>query len=217
MARSGLAVLMLCIVSVLAGPASAREPRVFTREDYVAYFSPGRLQSHSPYYDSNGHLEVVRNRIVSVGGKTFLEQTVRSLDVSPNYDTMSTAPYYKIRSNGVSRMVWDDRRAAYMFDYSEADFAKDNSEVFESGNSRIEITKGDEPRGTLHEFYRAADARAGRDVDALDRVYRGDVVGTWSMQCAFVSARDFDVACEMTHLPTDRVERHLYRKLDLIG
>lgn len=217
MARSGLAVLVLCIGVASAQPAAAKDPRVFSREDYAAYFSPGRLQSHSPYYDSNGQLEVVRNRLLTVGGKVFLEQTVRALDVSPNYDTMSEAPFYKIRSTGVSRMIWDEGRAAYLFDYSETDFSEDASEVFESGNSRVEIGAEDKPRGTLHEFYRQADARAGRDVEALDRVYRDDVVGSWSMQCAYVSMRGFEVACELTHLPTDRVERHLYRKLDLIG
>lgn len=217
MGRSGLAVLVLCIGVALDHPAAADEPRIFSREDYAVYFSPGRLQSHSPYYDSNGQLEVIRNRVLSVGGKTFLEQTVRALDVSPNYDTLSEAPFYKIRSNGVSRMVWDERRVAYLFDYSDLDFSEDTSEVFESANSRVEISGADKPRGTLHTFYRGADERAGRDVDALDRAYRADVVGAWSMQCMYVSTKDYDVACELIHLPTDRIERHLYRKLDLIG
>lgn len=217
MGRFGLAVLMLCISVALTGPAAAREPRVFSREDYATYFSPGRLQTHSPYYESDGRLEIIRNRVLKVGGKIFLEQTVQSLDVSPNYDTLSDAPFYKIRSNGVSRMVWDDRRSAFLFDYSQADFDGDTSEVFESRDSRVEITSADTPRGRLHAFYRKADARAGRNVEELDRLYREEVVGSWSMQCAYVSTREFEVACELTHLPTDRVERHLYRKLDLIG
>jgi hypothetical protein len=213
------AALAISLAAALVSPphAMTEEVRTFAREDYVDYFEPGRFESHSPYYGSEGVMEVVRNRVIELGGRRFLEQTVRSLDVSANYDALSEYPYYKIRSEGMSRMLWDEAKAAYVFDYSRADFERDDSEVFESRRPAPEILAEDRPRGRLHAFYRRADQRAGRDVDAMDRAYQADVIGAWSMQCAFVSKQSYDVACRLTHLPSERVEQHYYRKLDLIG
>jgi hypothetical protein len=162
-------------------------------------------------------IEVLENRVRAIGDRYVLEQSTRALDVSPNYDVRSILGYYKIESQVVEDMVWDERRRVYAYTYSDKDFDTNASIVWESSNDRIEISRDDIKRGLLHNFYNSADKRAGQDTRALDAQYRKDVVGAWTMQCAYISGSKYDVDCTVMHVPSRRVEHYFYRKLDLVG
>ncbi|MBI1361408.1 MAG: hypothetical protein GC155_14110 [Alphaproteobacteria bacterium] len=204
--------LALCV----SGAAWA-EPRLFSRDDYVLYFAPGRFETRSTYYGSHGVMEVLKNRTGANGARATLAQTTRSLDVSANYDVLSARSFYKIVSTSVQDMVWDDVRKLYVYGYSDRDFDTNDSVVWESLDDRIEVSKDDIKRGLLHDFYKEADRRASRDVALLDRQYRHDVVGLWTMQCAYIRDNQYEVDCTMEHLPTHRIEHYFYRRLDLVS
>jgi hypothetical protein len=74
-------------------------------------------------------------------------------------------------------MLCDDRRKAYLYEHSSADFDANVSRVWESHDTRIDISPDDRKAGDMHAFYNAADRRLGRDVNVLDDQYRADVVG----------------------------------------
>jgi len=198
-------------------PAAWAEGRQFEREDYERFFAPGRFASHSTYYASDGLLEVLERRTISVAGQHMLEQSVRSLDISNNYDEGSEYPYYKIEAHSVDQMLWDDRRKAYLYEYSNADFDTNDSVVWESHDTKIDISPDDRKGGEMHAFYNAADRRLGRDVKALDDQYRADVVGMWSWSCVYISDSLFEVECVATHQPSQREEVFFYRRIDLVG
>ncbi len=202
--------------SLAQAPQAAR-PTVFTQQDYLTYFAPGDFSTHSPYYESDGRLEVKSNKVIRVSGLEFLEQSVTSLDVSRNYDLLSDYPYYKIQADGSELLKWDSALSAFVYEYSNKDFEANSSKVWISKNDRIEISADDRPSGLLHNFYNAADQKAKADVRALDDKYRKDVVGVWSMQCSYLSESKYDVECRYTHQPTRRVERYYYRKLNLVS
>lgn len=210
------AILVGLVMLASAAPALA-EARTFERADYETYFAPGRFKTHAVYYASFGLYEITGNRSTSFGGRYFLEQRAQALDVSPNYDTLSDHAFYKIQSSGAETMVWDEGRKAYLYEYSNADFDANTSVVWESDNDDIQITPGDVNAGKLHAFYRGADKRASADVEALDAKYRKDVVGAWTMQCAYIVDDEWDVECLVNHVPTKRLERYYYRKLDLMS
>ena len=211
----GVAASSLCLwANALAAFADERQ---FTREDYETYFSPGRFATWSPFYRSDGWMIVVVNRKATVGGRHVLEQTTRSFDVSTNYDLMSDFDYYKIESRHTDLMMWDERRKVWIYDYTGKEFDTDNAQVWESEDNRVELSKTDLDRGSLHQFYRNADKRAGRNADEFDKEFRGQVIGLWSWSCAWVSDGKFDVECKAAHEKSDRVETYFYRKLDLIG
>jgi len=201
----------------IASPAAFAGDRPFTREDYESYFAPGRFATYSPYYLSNGTLEVVVNRTAVVAGQYVFEQTTRSLDVSANYDLTSRFDYYKIESVHTDQMVWSERRQAYVYDYTDKEFDADEARVWESNDNGIALSGGDLDRGELHRFYRDADKRAGRDAKVFDQDFRKEVVGVWSWSCAWVANGKFDVECKARHETSKRLETYLYRKLDLVG
>ena len=199
-----------------AGTAFAGD-RPFTRDDYESYFAPGRFATYSPYYLSNGTMEVVANKIADVAGRHVFEQTTRSFDVSANYDLTSRFDYYKIEALHTDQMVWDERRQAYIYDYTNKEFDADEAKVWESNDNGIALSDGDLNRGELHKFYRDADKRAGRDARLFDQDFRKEVVGIWTWSCAWVSHEKFDVECKAMHETSRRLETYFYRKLDLIG
>jgi hypothetical protein len=209
-------------VCLLAGvgahvPVAWADERAFTLSDYETYFAPGRFATHSTYYASDGLLEILSRRAIDIAGQHMLEQTVRSLDISSNYDEGSEYPFYKIEGRSIDHMLWNDRRRAYLYEYTDADFDANDSTVWESHDTEIGISPGDLLRGAMHVFYREADQRLGRDVKALDDNYRRDVVGMWSWSCAYLSNSEFEVACRAVHQPTHREEVFYYRRLDLVG
>lgn len=200
----------------LAGPAFADE-RPFAREDYESYFAPGRFATFSPFYQSDGTMEVLVNRKATISGRHVLEQTTHSFDVSSNYDLMSEFDYYKIESRHTDLMMWDEGRELWVYDYTNEEFDNETARVWESQNNSVDITDSDVDRGSLHAFYRAADKRAGRDAALFDKEFRGDVIGLWTWKCAWISGGKFDVECKAAHEKSLRVETYFYRKLDLVG
>ncbi len=213
----GLIFAIVLALGAGAGAGAHADPRIFERQDYESYFAPGRFETHAPYYSSVGLFEVLENRVRPSGDKYILEQTTHALDVSANYDVRSILGYYKIDSHAVQDMVWDEARRLYVYIYADKEFDANDSVVWESSNDRIEISRGDVKRGLLHAFYNDADRRAGQNVKALDAQYRKDVVGAWTMQCAYLRDSKFDVDCTVVHVPSRRVEHYFYRKLDLVG
>jgi hypothetical protein len=212
-------VLAICLCAATgAANAFADNPgRAFKREDYEHYFSPGRFASHSPFYDSDGEMEVLSNHRMTIAGQYVLEQTTQSFDVSLNYDVDSAFRFYKIMSINTDQMLWDDHRGVYVYDYSAREFDTDNAQVWESRDDHIDISTADRKRGALHTFYRDVDKRAGRDAREFDQEFRNDVVGYWTWACAYVSGGKFDVACKARHETTGRTETYFYRRLDLIS
>ena len=211
----GLGLAIIPAISLCA--AANADPRVFERQDYESYFAPGRFETEAPYYSSVGLLEVLANRPRSAGENYILEQTTHALDVSSNYDARSILGFYKIDSHAIQDMVWDEGRHSYRYIYSDKEFDANDSIVWESSNDRIEISRGDVKRGLLHAFYTSADRRAGLNVKALDAQYRKDVVGAWTMQCAYIRDNKYDVDCTVVHVPSRRVEHYFYRKLDQVS
>jgi hypothetical protein len=213
------AAIAFCAWSAAAaasGMAFADE-RPFTREDYDSYFEPGRFATWSPFYQSDGWMQVVVNRKATVSGRNILEQTTRSFDVAANYDIISDYAFYKIESQNTDLMMWDERRRAWVYDYTSKEFDTDTARVWESKDKEVELSDTDLDRGPLHQFYRDADKRAGRDASLFDRDFRNEVIGVWSWSCAWVNENGFDVECKAAHEKSDRVETYFYRKLDLIG
>ena len=204
-------------VATASGAPAFADERSFTREDYESYFEPGRFATWSPFYQSDGAMEIVVNRNATVGGRHILEQTTRSFDVAANYDIMSEYAFYKIESDNTDLMMWDEQRQVWVYDYTPKEFDTDTARVWESNNNEIRISDGDLDRGPLHQFYRDADRRAGRDATLFDRDFRNEVVGMWSWSCTWVNENGFDVECEAAHQKSERVETYFYRKLDLIG
>lgn len=212
----------------LAAPAAADPPlrpaqtapikeRAFTRADYESYFAAGRFASRSVYYQSEGVMEVIANKISTVAGRYVLAQTIDALDVSPNYDVGSAYPFYKVRTRDTEQMFWDDKLNAYVFEYSNAEFDGDNSLAWESKDTKPEISKGDKGGFPLHKFYHDADRRAGHNVAAIDAQYRKDVTGMWTWRCFYLQRAQFDVECRAVHQPSGRSEDYSYRKLDLVS
>lgn len=208
--------LTVAIVSCMgvAAPAMAQS-RAFTKEDYARYFAAGRLESYSPYYESRGLLDVIESRPMELGGIYVVQQKARSLDVSPNYDVWSDYPYYKIMAEGEDQLVWNKQLGAMLFDYTADEFNDDDSVAWESNNDWAEISPEDKEAGLLHDFYRRADLRAGRDPDEFKANYRKEVTGPWLMKCFFLVRQEYEVECLHTHQPTGRVERHMYRRQGL--
>lgn len=205
------------LLALCASGAAWAEPRLFSREDYVQYFAPGRFETRATYYGSRGLMEVLKNRTGANGVAATLTQTTRSLDVSANYDVLSARPFYKIVSTSVQEMVWDEARKLYAYPYTDKDFDANDSVAWESFDDHIEISRDDINRGLLHLFYENADRRASRDAMALDAQYRHDVVGRWTMQCAYIRDNEYEVDCTMEHMPTHRIEHYFYRRLDLVS
>jgi hypothetical protein len=201
---------------MMAASAFAEE-RVFTRQDYESYFAPGRFASFSPFYQSDGILEVVSSRASTSAGRYFLEQTTRSFDVSANYHVESQFKFYKIDSTHTDNMIWDERRGVYFYDYSGAEFDSDGSLVWESHDGKLDLSDGDLARGDLHQFYRDVDRKAGRDPKVFDEDFRREVVGFWTWACAYLHKDRYDVSCKATHQTSGREETYLFRRLDLVG
>jgi len=201
----------------VAVPAAFADERPLTRDDYETYFAPGRFATFSPFYQSDGTMEVLVNRKANVAGRYVLEQTTHSFDVSPNYDLMSEFDYYKIESSHTDVMMWDERRQAWVYDYTGEEFDNESARVWESENNDTGVSDRDFDRGSLHAFYRAADKRAGRDAGVFDKEFRSEVIGLWTWKCAWTGDGGFDVECKAAHEKSERVETYFYRKLDLIG
>lgn len=211
-----LGALLLVGMAVAATPASAQsEARAFEKEDYARYFAEGRLETYSPYYSSHGALEVLESKALKLGGLYIVHQTARSLDVSPNYDVWSDYPFYKIMAEGEEQLVWNQQLGAMLFDYSAEAFDNDDSVAWESQNDWAEVSEGDYEAGLLHDFYRRADLRAGRDPDEFKARYRDEVTGPWLLKCFYLVRQEYEVECLHTHQPTGRVERHMYRRNSL--
>lgn len=206
-----------CLVLLVCSGVAQAQTRQFVREDYSRYFSPGRFLTESTYHQSLGVLDITSRRNVDLMGRFLIEQTIRTLTVSRNYDVLSDFPFYKIEASGVENMLWDAGNESFLFQYRDVDFDASAAVAWESHNDRLEITDGDRNAGPLNAFYRRADRRARQDAEALDQRYRSDVVGAWAMQCFFIENLRYDVECTNTHLPTQRVERHFYKKLDLVS
>lgn len=218
MKRALVGLALICLAAGAAGAQSPRaDGRVFEREDYLSYFTPGRFASKSVYYSSHGVMEVISNRTRSLFGRSFLTQSMETLDVSPNYDANSGYPFYKIRSMSDEDLAWDEGRKVWVFEYSNADFDRDQSRVWESDDNAAEITAGDKASGDLHRFYNAADARAGRNPEQTEQAFRESVVGLWSWRCVYLRRETFDVECRATHLATWRDEDYSYRRIDLFS
>lgn len=202
---------------VLAGGAApaVAQARAFEKEDYARYFAAGRLESYSPFYESHGVLDMLESRPIEVGGLYVVRHKARSLDVSPNYDVWSDYPFYKIRAEGEEQLVWNRPLKAMLFDYDAEEFDNDDSVAWESNNDWAEVSPEDKEAGLLHDFYRRADERAGRDPDEFKAQYRKDVTGPWLMKCFFLVRQEYEVECLHTHQPTGRVERHMYRRQGL--
>lgn len=206
--------LGLFVVAGLAAPAQA-QARAFEKEDYARYFAVGRLESFSPFYESRGVLDMLESRPMKLGGIYVVQQRARSLDVSPNYDVWSDYPFYKIRAEGEEQLVWNAQLGMMLFDYTAEEFDADDATAWESQNDWSEISPEDKDAGLLHDFYRRADERAGRDPVAFNNRYRKEVTGPWSMQCFYLVRQEYEVECLHTHQQTGRVERHLYRRMGL--
>jgi hypothetical protein len=69
-----MAAFAICLAAGI--PAAWAEGRQFEREDYEQFFAPGRFATHSIYYASDGQLEVLERRTISVAGQHMLEQSV---------------------------------------------------------------------------------------------------------------------------------------------
>lgn len=203
--------------TLMAGAAASAQERRFSLKDYETYFAPGRFATWSPFYQSNGAMEVIANRKASVGGRELLEQTIRSFDVAANYDGLSEYAFYKIESQITDLMMWDAQRQAWVYDYTAKEFDTDTARVWESRDSNVGISSTDVDRGSLHQFYRDADKRAGRDAKLFDRDFRNEVIGMWRWSCSWISRDGFDVQCTSIHPASFREETYYYRKLDLIG
>lgn len=210
---------LIALLLILTAPAAiAQEPeRVFTREDYVRYFSPGAFASKSRYYTSEGRTEVYSNKTSSFAGRHFLTQEMEALDVSPNYDLGSPFPYYKVISRTVEQMLWDEARQLYVFEYSKAEFEGDTSQVWESSDTIAGVSEGDRAGGLMHKFYRDVDRRTGADAAANEAAYRKSAIGVWTWQCRWLRGEKYDVKCEAMHTPTQRIEDFSYRRLDQIS
>ncbi len=162
-------------------------------------------------------MQVVANSEATVAGRHFLDQTIRSFDVAANYDILSDYAYYKIESANTDAMMWDERRQVWIYDYTPREFDTDTARVWESNDNKVELSDGDIDRGPLHQFYRDADKRAGRDANLFDGDFRNEVIGIWTWRCSWVNENGFDVECKSAHEKSDRVESYFYRKLDLVG
>ncbi len=209
-----LLVLLALAGAGMAGPAQAQS-RGFEKEDYARYFADGRLESYSPFYESRGVLVILQSKPVQMGAIYVVQQRARSLDVSPNYDVWSDYPFYKILAEGEEQLVWNAQLGAMLFDYGADEFDGDDSTVWESQNGWAEISPEDRQAGLLHDFYRRADERAGRDPDAFKAQYRKEVTGAWLMKCHYLVRQEYEVECLHTHQRTGRVERHMYRRVGL--
>ncbi|MBI1341105.1 hypothetical protein GC169_12965 [bacterium] len=206
------------LVAVLgAGETADAQARPFERDDYATYFAPGRFLTESTYHESRGVLDIRSRRTFEMMGRTTVVQSVSSLSVSRNYDVLSAFPYYKIKSEGAESMLWDPNNRGFLFEFTDGDFDQSDAIAWESMNADLAIVDGDQKIGLLTEFYRNADARARQDVNDLEEKYRHDVVGAWLMQCFFIEQARYDVECSNVHLPTGRVERHFYKKFDLLS
>lgn len=206
--------IMLCAVGTAEGQTT---PRRFKQADYETYFVPGRYETWSPAYSSRGELEVVSVEAPVIAGVRTLRQHFRTLDVHASYDHLSDHPFTKIQSDAMDPMVWDTARAAYLFRFSREAFDSARSQIWESRNDRVEISREDIPRGNLQAYYRAADVRAGRDAEALRNQHREDKVGDWSKACGYLEGQSYEVVCAYTHLPTGRAETYYYRRAGLVS
>ncbi|HVY90455.1 MAG TPA: hypothetical protein VG942_16430, partial [Hyphomonadaceae bacterium] len=204
--------------TILIGVAPAwAENRPFKREDYETYFAKGRFASFSPFYQSTGVLEVLSSKSYQLAGASILEQATRTLDVSVNYDAKSSYGYYKIITEVADRMIWNDRLNAYVYDYTRQQYDADTSKVWESKNTRTEISADDRSAGDLHRFYHDVDRRAGLDANQTDRIFRNEVVGTWVWRCDYVHTAQYDVRCTASRQGNARVETFFYHRLDLVS
>jgi hypothetical protein len=211
---------VLCLAAAFGAAAYAparAEERPFERRDYESYFSTGSFATWSPFYDSDGVMEFVRNKGSQVSGRYILELATRAFDASPNYDTGSRFPYYKIESDIDDRLTWDERRKLYVYDYTEKELRSRTWRVWESHDMKAALSATDVDRGLLMAFYRHADKRAGRDPDEEDKAFRDEIVGTWTWACAYVREENFEVECTSSNETSGRVENVFFRRTDLVG
>ena len=210
-----IALLLVGLAGAALPAAAQTQARAFEKEDYARYFAEGRLETYSPYYSSRGALEILKSDTLRLGGLYVIHQAARSLDVSPNYDVWSDYPFYKIVADGEDQLVWNQQLGVMLFDYSAEAFDADDSVAWESHNDWAEISEDDYEAGMLHDFYRRADLRAGRDPDEFKARYRKEVTGAWMLKCFYLVRQEYEVECLHTHQPTGRVERHMYRRNSL--
>lgn len=210
--------LAIGLAAIFGAAAAHADERPFKRQDYESYFSVGSYATWSPFYQSDGTLEMTARRSWRSAGQYMLEQTTKSFDVSVNYDRLSRYKFYKIESLHTDQMTWDARRELYVYDYTAAEFREETSQVWESNDNKVELSKGDKPRGELQQFYRDADKRAGQNPRAQEDEFLKEVIGGWTWRCAYTDKKKgFDVECRATHQKSSRVENFFYRKLDLVG
>ncbi|MDP3736040.1 MAG: hypothetical protein Q8R02_01545 [Hyphomonadaceae bacterium] len=208
--------IAVCLLTVFAGVAEAQrqKPRVFSRADYETYFKPGRFATYSPFYQSDGVMDVVGNKVTGAAGQYLLEQSTKSFDVSPNYDFTSAYPFYKIQTQHTELMVWDARQGLYRYDYTAAEFGVDKARVWESNDQALKISPADKGGGDLHQFYRDADRRAGQNPKTMEDDFKTTIVGQWTLTCSFIRDDRFEVECNAKHLRSEHVETFFYRRLD---
>ena len=205
-----------CLLTAFAGVADAQlqKPRSFSRDDYEMYFNPGRFATYSPFYQSDGVMDVVGAKVTRAAGRYLLRQSTKSFDVSPNYDIDSGFPFYKIQTQHTEHMVWDARQGLYRYDYTASEFGADTARVWESNDRQISVSTGDKERGDLHRFYRDADRRAGQDPKKMEDDFKATIIGPWTWACAFIRDDRFEVECQARHLGSQHVETFFYRRLD---
>jgi hypothetical protein len=209
-------VIAACLLTAFAGVAEAQlqKPRTFSRADYETYFEPGRFATYSPFYQSDGVMDVVGNKVTSAAGQYLLQQSTRSFDVSPNYDLNSVFPFYKIQTQHTEYMVWDGRQGLYRYDYTTAEYGVDKARVWESNDQNVSISIGDKGGVDLHQFYRDADRRAGQNPKKMEDDFKTTIIGPWTWSCAFIRDDRFEVECKAKHLISQHIETFFYRRLD---
>lgn len=205
-----------CLLTVFAGVAEAQrqQPHVFSRADYESYFKPGRFATYSPFYQSDGVMDVVGNKVKAAAGQYLLEQTTKSFDVSPNYDLRSAYPFYKIQTQHTELMLWDARLGLYRYDYTPAEFGFDKARVWESNDQVLAVSPTDKGRGDLHQFYRDADRRSGQNPKKMEDEFKKTIIGQWTWTCSFIPNDRFEVECRAKHILSDHVETFFYRRMD---
>lgn len=212
-----LILIALCAGLIAANAAAQASQKRFRQADYETYFTPGRYLTESPEFGSHGDLEISEVKAVTVGGVRTLHQQVRTLDVSANYDTLSKLPNYKIQESALLRLAWDSSLGAYVYEFTPADFDDDHSQVWESKDTDIRVSPGDISRGQLQAFYRAADKRAGRDVEAMRAAHRASRLGKWSHTCAYLNQQAYEVICAFRNLQTGDSFTFLYKRADRLS
>lgn len=202
--RIGLA---LALSLALAFPAVAQtEPQrhPFTKADCISYFGGGVRRYVSVPAGRQGLQEV------SLSGATLV---LRQTEAGPKWDPASLYPFVKTVSSDDNRLgAWDKTLKAYVYRATEADVKDTNGYiVWLSKNNRPEISTDDVRVGSVDGYNRSIAKKHGIPFERYEDWFRGEIMGKWSMRCAFLQDDVYEVECVHTHITdgSQQVRRYL--------